>query len=176
MKKRTDADFSKHELEIIKNDEVTIHYLKLPDTVTHSIKFINCHGILAVTGDYGHWIFCREFIPSPGEKVSDGYWCEKASIATAQEVYEFDEEGTRKQIQERIDEIEKPVDEESEEMIYLNECMSRVDDDEYWYNHYAHTNMPDGYDIDYVPYCKKIKGWLLVIFDGFDEICRRMEE
>ena len=98
MKKRTDIDFSKHEVIITKLDNVVepcvIHYLKLPDTRMNSIKFINCGGVLSVTGDYGNWIFCREFHPSEKEYVSGSYWEEKLRIASCQDPYEYDEDAT----------------------------------------------------------------------------------
>lgn len=56
MAKRTNVDFSKHELTINKSDCTTVYYLKKPGTVVDSVRFINTNGILAVNGDYGNWI------------------------------------------------------------------------------------------------------------------------
>ena len=73
--KRTDVDFSKHDLTIIKRENYLLHDLKSPDfDYTERVKFINIEGVLVVTGDYGNWIFCREFHPSSQGYVSDNYW------------------------------------------------------------------------------------------------------
>ena len=100
--KRTGLDFSKHELLCTKSDELTIHHLKKPNTYYDSIKYINTQGIMAVTGDYGNWIFCREFHPSADDYVSSGYWCEKLSIASCQVYKEYDPEETEKEIKRRL--------------------------------------------------------------------------
>ncbi len=71
MKKRTNLDFTKHELLITNQEGLLIHHLKVPNTVIYNVKFINTNGVMVVTGDLGHWIFCREFHPAPDEFVSD---------------------------------------------------------------------------------------------------------
>ena len=48
-KPRTKIDFSKHELLVKESNDLTVHYLKIPNTRTDSIKYINTNGILAVT-------------------------------------------------------------------------------------------------------------------------------
>lgn len=72
-KNRTGIDFSKHELIIKETDDVTIHWLKIPNSIKKNIKFTNIEGNLVVTGDFGNWIFCRNFIPSGDGYVSDGW-------------------------------------------------------------------------------------------------------
>ena len=90
-KKRVSSlDFSKHVVTVEKQEGLLIHTLAIPGTITQSVKFINTQGIMAVTGDYGNWIFCREFHPSPTGSVSDSYWCEKLRISSRQDPYEFD--------------------------------------------------------------------------------------
>ena len=51
---RTKIEFEKHEVLVTKTDDCLIHYLKKPNTRCNSIKYINCGGILAVTGDFGN--------------------------------------------------------------------------------------------------------------------------
>ena len=107
--KRTEIDFSKHEVIVQKNDLVSIYYLKKPNTVIDSIKYINCEGIMSVTGDYGNWIFCREFHPNERGGVSDGYWIEKLKIASSQEPLEFDKESTEKELLQRLEDYKNEM-------------------------------------------------------------------
>jgi hypothetical protein len=148
--------------------------IKKPDTVCQSIKYINTNGVLAVIGDYGHWMFCREFHPSTEGNVSDGYWIEKCEM----EGLEYDTEGTQKELQSGINgglEEYGYKEEKLEAMIeYYKECL-RFSDTEWEYVAYAHGNMPGFIDHEQVPHVKKTKPWLRCVFDGFDEICRRLK-
>lgn len=104
--KRTDVDFSKHELSVIKeSDNCIIYVLKIPGTVVNMIKFINVDGICAVTGDFGNWIFCREFHPAAKNYVSDGYWLEKLRTSSSQKPSKYDSERTAEAIRERAKEL-----------------------------------------------------------------------
>jgi hypothetical protein len=171
--KRTGIDFSKHELHITEQDNLLIHHLKKPDTFWDNIKFINTNGVMVVTGDYGNWIFCREFHPSPENGVSDCYWCEKLKNSSTQECYEFDEDSTK----ETIDELLKEDDLSEEEIEYLEGCLDALCNGEFDYTYFAYReNIGRFEDGESVPCDKKIKSWLLTIFDGFDEICRRLAE
>jgi hypothetical protein len=179
--KRIGIDFSKHEVIVTKNDNLLIHYLKKPGTTWDSIKFINCDGILAVTGDYGNWIFCREFHPSKDGYVSDGYWHEKLQILSSQQGMEFDGEATKEELRRKIaehkEEVAQDLLEENESLLeYYEECISLCDDNELDYTYYAYRNLPKGMDYDDVVFLKDYKPWLKAVFDGFDEICRRMKE
>lgn len=176
--KRTDIDFEKHEILITKTDEVLIHHLKKPNTLHNSIKYINCGGILAVTGDYGNWIFCREFHPSADGYVSDGYWYEKLRILSTQDGEEFDGEATKKALQERLNEYKEDYGEDAREEVieYYEECMNKCDEHELDYTHFAYREQPRGMDYEDVILEKDYKFWLKAVFDGFDEICRRLKE
>ena len=176
--RRTKIDFSKHEVHVIKNDEVLIHHLKVPGTYWDSIKYINCHGIMAVTGDYGNWIFCREFHPSADGYVSDGYWHEKLKIASEQEGTEFDSNATKEAINEKLNEYKLQCSEDGKEpdeeiVEYYEECMNKCDDHELDYTHYAYREQPSELDYDDVIFIKDYKYWLKGVFD---EMCRRMNE
>lgn len=176
---RTGIEFENHELHVVQNDEVLIYHLKKPGTYWNSIKYINTQGIMAVTGDYGNWIFCREFHPSADGFVSDGYWCEKLSISSTQVYNEYDSETTLKEIQRQLNVglVEQGYEGEELEVMteYLEECLSYVDD-ELDYTQYAYHNMPSFMDAENVIFKSEIKPWLKTIFDGFDEICRRLKE
>lgn len=177
--KRTNVDFSKHVVTKTITDEVKIWKIAQPDTICYSIVFINCRGVLAVTGDMGNWIFCREFHPSADGYVSDQYWCQKASISSEQQTDEIDPEGIKKHIDEMIEEnkTDEWRDDFTEEQLeYLQRCKGLSSCSEWEYTSFAYGDIPDGFDYDDVPMIKKTKSHLRAIFDGFDEICRRMEE
>lgn len=171
-KKRTKKNFSEYKVEVIKHgDDVLIHRFAKPDTRCGSVTFINAEGILAVTGDYGNWIFCREFYPSKDGYVSDGYWLEKLRISSTQKPCDFDADLTRQEIESQM--AEEDIDEEDK--AYLENLLGYLDEGEERYLVYAHDNLPRNRDHEYVPISKRLNPWLEVIFDTFDEICRRME-
>jgi hypothetical protein len=170
MAKRTNIDFSKHELQTISHEGVLIHVLKIPGTNMNCFRFINTQGILAVTGDYGNWIFCREFHPSKKERVSDGYWVEKLGISSEQDGREWDEEGTKAQIKEMLYSEEYSFSGNIRD--YLYELLNHLDDGEQEYVQYAYWNN-QGLDYESIPFVKRIKYQLLGVFDAFDEICER---
>lgn len=172
---RAAVDFSKHELHITETDNVTIYKLKKPDTITQMVTFINCEGIMSVTGDYGNWVFCREFHPAHSGNVSDGYWIEKLRISSQQNPYEFDETATKAEIRKLIDEYkETPDDFEDGYFEYLEDLLDYLYEGEYYYGAMAHYNRPSYFEGESVPYVNKINIWLLVIFDAFEEICSRV--
>jgi hypothetical protein len=181
--RRTGIDFSEHEVLVTKNEDFLMHHLKIPGTIMNSIKFINTNGIMAVTGDFGNWIFCREFHPSANKdtRVSDGYWHEKLSIASTQEAEEFDGDATKAALKEKLEEYKLEMKDEgikpNEDVIeYYEECMNKCDEHELDYSYYAYREQPAGFDYDDVILIKDYKMWLKYIFDGFEEICRRMKE
>lgn len=184
MKKRTLVDFSKHELTIDSNNICTIHWLKKPDTTNGQIKFINIDGVLVVKGDYGNWIFCREFIPSAvqGAIVSDSYWIEKLETLSTQKGREFDTEGTIEVLSNGIGIGLENDGYEGEQLKSLKEYykvwQSFAEDsnsiDEYI--RMASSDMPDFIDIRDIPYHTRTKNWLEVVFDAYEEINLRLKE
>lgn len=172
--KRTSIDFSKHIVEVSQSEGLLVHHLRIPNSYRNSIKFINTNGIMAVTGDFGNWIFCREFQPSAEGAVSDGYWCEKLGMASTQTYSNFSQKETQLAIQELLSTEEDLTEGETE---YLNECLSAVEEGEFDYTRVAYReNVGRFEDAESVPFRKEINVWLSYIFDGFDEICRRMKE
>jgi len=168
--KRTNIDFSKYEIIKTELDGVLIHKIAKPNTRCGSVVFINTQGILAITGDYGNWIFCREFHPSKDGFVSDSYWCEKLRISSTQKPSDFDPDGTEKKIREMLKEEEDISNEDKE---YLEDIIPQVYECEERYMVYAYDNLPKGRDPEYIPIVKKLNPWLECIFDAFDEICKR---
>jgi hypothetical protein len=179
---RTKIDWSKHEIIIEDHPEAKqiVHYFKRPDTIMQSVKFINTHGILAVTGDYGNWIFCRSFVPSAeSDFVSDGYWIEKLQIASEQVIYKFDVEATEKALYRAIDEIPENFDKDSDKedaLVYYQNCLDVVEDGEFHYRQAAADNLPPGWDYESIILEEKPPIWLLCVFDAYDEMVRRMKD
>lgn len=169
--KRTGIDFEKHELIITDVDGLLIHYLKKPGTHYDSIKYINTNGIMAVTGDYSNWIFCREFHPSKDGYVESQYWREKLKIGSCQEPSRYDSLETEKEIIELL----KNEDLSESDRDYLNELLEVVDDEvEYTYTAYRSSRID--WDYESIPFVKTVSYHFLAILDGFDEICRRLKE
>ncbi len=172
---RTKVDFSKHVLEVIKNDHVLIHRFKLPDReYHHSITFINTCGIMSVTGDFGNWIFCREFRPnSEFGKVSDMYWNEKLSTHSTQTYAKFDSESTLddiKEFEESYDDGKIP-----KEVADWLEWLKETTDDELDYTYALYRNKPSCVDYERVPICKSQHYNLCMVYDAFEAICERLK-
>ena len=179
--RRTDFDFSEHELLIKESDGLLVHTLKHKDyNKMYRFDFINTNGVMVVTGDYGNWMFCREFHPSPDGVVSDYYWCEKIKIASTQEPFEFDYEATEKEILEAINGglVEGGFEGDDLEIMteYYESLLDKVHEGEFYYEAFAYGEMPYLITSGCVPNNKKIKHWLLCVFDAFEEICSRLKE
>jgi len=177
--KRTSIDWSKHEIIIQDHPEADqiVHYFKRPDTIMQSVKFINTHGILAVTGDYGNWIFCRSFVPSAeSDFVSDGYWKEKIRTVSTQSTKEWDAEKMREALNEKIEELEDIYGDQQDKIDkareYYSECLEYVDD-EHEYIEFARYH-PVFMDYEDLVLVYATPFWLLAIFDAYDEIVRRL--
>jgi len=172
-RKRTKIDFSKHELNITNNDVVIIHDLKQKDSIEYRVVFINSNDICAVTGDFGNWIFCREFHPSNNGYVSDSYWIEKLKISSTQEPYVWNEELVRKEI---VDILKDKENMGYDEIDFWKELMLDSHDGEYAYSAKCMYH-PLSIDAEKIPEARQeINPYLLAIFDAFEEVCRRMKE
>lgn len=175
--KRTGIDFSKHELLVTQNEYVNIWHLKIPDTIHNNIKFTNVSGVLVVTGDFGNWIFCREFHPSADGYVSAGYWDEKLQISSVQKSHIFDTDETKKQINEFVSTFEDSFGQEmnEDETDWVESLRSSVDD-EHKYIYTAYRENPSSIDYESIPFGKVRHRWLDIIYDGFDHICQLCKE
>lgn len=180
IKKRTTVDFSKHiVLEThFKNDNhsLDIWDLKLPDSnYKNRVRFINSCGTLTVSGDFGNWVFCREFHPSTEGYVSDGYWAEKLRISSQQTSAKYDSERTEKEIKLLIKKGLKDYGYEGAELKKLKEEFKELlehteDELDYTYHAYRESDIDD-YEL--IPFIKTGHRWLEVIFDAFEELCKR---
>jgi hypothetical protein len=181
MKNRTGIDFSKHiVLEThFKNDNhnIDIWDLKKPySNYTNRVRFINSCGTLTVNGDFGNWVFCREFHPSADGFVSDGYWSEKLHISSQQTSAKYDSERTEKAIRKLIKSELKEYGYEGEELRKLKEefkeLLNYVDDEiEYKCMAFRHLSI----DYELIPFCETRHIWLSIVYDAFDELCRRLK-
>jgi hypothetical protein len=182
-KKMSDWDFAgyTHTVEKFNSDKgnsIRIDHLRNGDSSMGYVRFVNDDYGLSVFGDFGNWIFCRQFVPSENGYVSVGYWNEKLKIRSSQEHAKYDSEETSKEINELINtgleeyghfgsELEKLKD-------WYTELLEHVDDEiEYLYHAYRSYDCPD--DLENIPYAKKGSVQLLIIFDAFNEICNRIE-
>ena len=175
---RTDIDFSKHELKVTQYEGVLIHEFKKPGTRHDMLVFINTCGVMTVTGDWGNWVFCREFHPSTGKDsgASGSYWDEKLRTSSEQESHKYDAEETfklikyfRKSFKYIFGRIMN--DEELEWVNKLEYCS----DNEYEYTYVAFREKPSSIDYEYVPFGKKRHFWLDAVYDGFDAICNLLK-
>jgi len=179
--RRTEFDFSNHELIIETSDGLLVHTLKHKEySQWYRFNFINTNGIMVVTGDYGNWMFCREFHPSSDGMVSDYYWCEKLENSSTQKPFEFDSEATEEEIKIMLNGGLEEYGYEGDDLEimreYYEELSDKVTEGEFYYEAYAYGEMPYFMDTESVPSYKKIKHWLLCVFDAFEEVCRRIKE
>jgi len=182
MEKRTEMDFSKH-IVIEKhlkeeNYNLDVWDLKLPDSnYTNRIRFINSCGTLMVNGDFGNWVFCREFHPSADGYVSSMYWSEKLKIASEQTSAKYDSERTEEEIKKLIESGLEEYGYKGDELEKLKEeftdLLQYVDDEiEYKYQAYRNASIDD---CELIPYCETRHVWLSIIYDAFDELCNRLK-
>lgn len=175
MKKRTDIDFSQHEVLVTELEGLKIHHLKKPDTILYNIKYINCGGVLTVTGDFGNWVFCREFHPSADGCVYSDYWDEKLEIGSEQKSHKYDPEETLKRIETFKSNFEydfgRPMNEDELEWV---ERLEYNAGDEHEYVYWAYRETPRSLDFEDIPYGTKRHFWLDAVYDGFDEMCSRL--
>lgn len=174
---RTNVDFSEHEVLITQNQFVNVWHLKRPSSIIHNIKYINTNGVLVVTGDFGNWVFCREFHPSEEGYVSGGYWDEKLEILSEQKSHAFDSDVTVELISEFEKDFEQYYGREmsEEEKEWIEELKSNVYD-EIDYVQVAYRNSPSTIERESIPFGQVRHKWLDAVYDGFDEICKRYRE
>jgi hypothetical protein len=127
---------------------------------------------MAVTGDYGNWIFCREFHPSAKGRVDEHYWIEKLQLASSQDPYDFDGKKAKEEIEELLKDTDKSLSKEEKE--WLQELWDATDGSEFEYIAKV-MDYPANFPSEMIPKGKIIKYWLLVVFDAFEEVCRRIK-
>jgi hypothetical protein len=183
--KRTKWNFDghTHRVEIFKSEEgneIRVDHLQKGDSRCGYVKFVNDSEGLTVFGDFGRWSFCRPFHPSTDGGVSDGYWNEKLKMHSSQDHAKYDAEETRKELQEWIKTGLEEYGYEGKKLKKLKGFYKHLldyVDDELEYTYHAFRSDWD-VDLDYeqVPFCKKGSYQLEIVFDAFDEICRRLKQ
>jgi len=180
MVKRTDVDFTKHIVieTHFKNDihNIDIWDLKLPDKeYTHRITFINSCGVLTVKGDFGNWVFNREFHPSKKGYVSGGYWDEKLTLLSEQKSHKFDTDNTKELINEFKEQYLEDDNQDDDVLNWIEDLENSVYD-EYDYIYVAYRENPSSVETENVPFGEKRIFYLDVVYDAFDELCKRMND
>ena len=149
-----------------------------PDSeYTQRIRFINSCGTLTVNGDFGNWIFCREFYPSKNGFVSRSYWDEKLQIASVQESHIFCSDETKKLLDEFIKKQQEYYQYKGKEIPEeITEWFDSLDSalfDKIEYESVAYREKPSRFDYDDIPYGEKRHIWLDIVYDAFNELCKR---
>jgi hypothetical protein len=182
MDKRTKVDFSEHIVieTHFKNDihNIDIWDLKLPDSdYIHRVTFINLCDRMMVKGDFGNWVFSREFHPSKNGGVSSYYWDEKLHTSSVQKSHKFDTDETISLINKFKDEFEEDFGREmnGEELEWVENLENSVYD-EYEYIYTAYRENPSSVETEDIPFGEIRHFWLDVVYDAFDELCKRMND
>lgn len=173
---RTKIDFSRHEVKVTEYDGVLIHKFSLPNTIERSVTFINTCGVMTVTGDFGNWVFDREFHPSKGGKVSNSYWDEKLQIASeSQKSHEYCPKETLRLIRNLRDECDEYFGRSltEEETEWFEDLENNVTD-RLEYEYVAYRNKPSIVEYEWVPYGKSRHVWLDAVYDAFDAMCEKL--
>ncbi|WP_044213509.1 hypothetical protein [Flammeovirga sp. OC4] len=184
MEDKPKYDFSlhTHTVDIFTNskgEEIRIDTFQEEDYRMGLVKFKNDENGLTVTGDFGVWVFERNFIPCKGFKINKMYWSEKLIATSIREYCEYDPIQTCEAIEAIINNDLEDWGYEGEELEnqkeFYEDLLNYVDDEiEYKYHAYR-SLFPFDVDHDGIPYFKKGSVKLDVIFDAFEEICRRMK-
>lgn len=197
-------DWSKHVVEEESSPGFSCVSLRIPDRNMYAVHFINVAGTLLVTGYYGRWTFCREFHPEAGEKVSEAYWIEKLQNNSTQNPLVFNIERTRKRLLEILREdvwdaysigapdvtvlsrletcsshkVQDVVPDCPEDILealeWLIDAKETLNEGHLVYMA-CMKNRPDHLCME-LPEEFDTHPQLRVVFEAFDEICRRMKE
>jgi len=172
------STFKNHQFVEIKSEHAIIHKFYQPGTNCYGVTFINSCGILAVTGDLGNWIFCREFIPVPTKQgIDDHYWIQKLQISSEQRGRQFSNDLTRKAIIEAKSELSEVFEDKHEAVRYYDSCLWALDNmDDSQYQNHAYGELPSGWDFESVIYKEETIPQLEYVFDAFDAMCIKMKE
>ena len=167
--------------------KIRVDHFKRQDSIVGYVKFVNClcdYPNMTVTGDFGNWSFCRNFIPSPeATKISQGYWIEKASIHSSQDFNKLDMNMIQEDIYDLIDGglVEWDLDEEDHKHTLdwfrsLLEYAYEDNDFEYRAKAFLDVYRPKCIDYDDIPLHTSIPPQLLCVFDAFELICESMKK
>lgn len=165
-------DWSEHVVDTVVSENFRMDWIHIPGSSNRNVKFINTNGIMAVTGDYGNWIFCREFHPSAGSTVSRGYMDEKLELYSEQKAYEYSPSKTKEAIIEFVEDLTSSEKEKWEDWI---DSLFNSLEDYYEYVYAAYRETPSDIYCEDVPFREERHVWLDCVYDAFNEICNRLE-
>ena len=183
-KRRTDFNFDEHvhRVEEYKcgNKTIRIDHFQVEYNNMFYIQFVNTDRFLTVSGDFGNWVFCRPFIPSPDGFVSDNYWLEKLKIGSQQSFERLDFDAIEEDIMEKLNGGLEDYGYEGDELEQAKEWYNNLlgylgDEIGYKYHAFRDYAKPLFIDYDNIPLYKEMPERLNIIFDAFDEICNRLK-
>jgi hypothetical protein len=177
---RTNIDFTKHNYTTEKytntvGKEIRVDRLQISNDQCLMIQFMNTDKNLIVTGDFGDWIFSRPFHPSAKGMAADNYWVEKLELANnnVELKQNLDWVSIKEQIQENI--VETKLEEDQEQIELWQELLDYADnEDEIEYIRFAYRESL--LESEQIPMYKLMPSQLLVVFDAFNIICKRIAE
>lgn len=171
----TGIDFSKHVLNVQDLGPITVYELKKPDTIIHNVVFIVGLGITTVKGDFGNWVFSREFHPVKDDYISRSYADEKLMILSIQNPHVFDSDTVLKEIDSLVEDWSHKFDREpNDEDLDWIESLRDNAYDEVEYNYVAYREKISDIDYEDIPTGEKRHNWLEVVYDAFNEMCNRI--
>lgn len=178
--KKTNVDFSNHIYQTetyvsSKGDKIIVDSLKIPDSHNNYVKFTNNGSTMLVEGDRYNWFFNRSFYPSKDGYVSVPYWIEKLKTASHQSAGEFSVSKTKEAIGEIINDFEDYYGDDEITKQWFTELYNEMDymESEHEYVQKAFFELPDNLSAEDIPLCKQTYHDLKVVFDAWEEICKR---
>lgn len=173
---RTKQDFTNHlhTREVYKcgSKQIIIDSLELPGTSSCTIEFINTSSVLTVTGSFGNWVFCRPFLPSKDARVEASYWIEKLTTNSRQKLDKLDLTRIANYLTDEIDTENRP-----DVKSWLNELLESTDDYlNYLVKAFRDPFRPASIDSEDIPLFKIIPNELLLVFEAFETICKKINE
>jgi hypothetical protein len=176
-------DFSKH-IHTVKTyksedwNEIREDRFWIEWSLMNWMVFINHNYWMNVVWDFWCWSFCRNFIPSETEKIYLSYFAEKAFIANNNQWIEvFDLDELEKQIEEKIKDFKEQWyewDELEEIQIYYNNFLTSENEIDYICK-IRNTDMPESLDYEDILDWKVYSSRFIIIYQAFNEICKRLK-
>lgn len=181
-KKRIQYDvFDKHSLIIseLKDSlyKYTVYDLSLGASSVSRVKFTVGGGHTLVTGDYGTYVFEREFHPHPKGSVSEDYWIGK--IPSNMNSMEYSSKVTMELISDlskNISEYGYDEDKMGKIVSALLEATNYVENEHDYYHHILYdSDLYSLLDAEDVPWGKDYNHRMDYIFDAFEKMCSILE-
>jgi hypothetical protein len=177
------VDWSKHVYtkNMIKTEIgfLSEYSLKIPDSKTDAVSFVNFNDVCTVSGDFSNWVFCRHFRPFEKGYQHPQYFREKLEYTSCQNCLEYDAESTLEDLNEELNQYcdvfsVNKEDTDDEYVEYLNNCIDSSCD-EVEYLAVAYRQKPTTLDAEDVIYRRKTISHFNVILEAFNEMCKREE-